>query len=186
MPKSIDEIPLVRNDLDGEDQPEPSNENGSLLIPSEQPRNWPASRKWLNHCLMAAFCLLANIESPIIAPGLTTIAQELGVKSQVVEFMIFSMFQVTYNLCAFIWGPLSEFFGRVGMLFVGMSIFAVFNFACGLARTPAQMLIFRFLAGIGGATPFAVRLRSFLSPLLPLKPSDKVSYTFLGWVRNYR
>ena len=113
---------------------------------------------------MAIFCLLVNIESPIIAPGLAVIAEQLGVKSQVVEFMIFSMYQVTYNLGSFIWGPLSEYFGRVSILFVGTAIFATFNLACGLAQTPAQMLIFRFLAGIGGATPFAVRPDLFCSP----------------------
>ncbi|KIN06890.1 hypothetical protein OIDMADRAFT_139660 [Oidiodendron maius Zn] len=156
-----DETPSGRTTNGHREEPsehkhEASSENGSALAPSEQPRNWPAGRKWLNHCLMAIFCLLANIESPIIAPGLAVIAEQLGVKSQIVEFMIFSMFQVTYNLGSFIWGPLSEYFGRVSILFVGTAIFATFNLACGLAQTPAQMLIFRFLAGIGGATPFAV------------------------------
>lgn len=148
-----------------EHKPEAPGENGSVLAPSEQPRNWPAGRKWRNHCLMAIFCLLANIESPIIAPGLAVIAEQLGANSQIEEFMIFSMFQVTYNLGCFIWGPLSEYFGRVSILFIGTAIFAAFNLACGFAQTPAQMLVFRFLAGIGGATPFAVRP-------IPLPPTD--------------
>ena len=94
------------------------------------------------------------------------------------------MFQVTYNLGSFIWGLLSEYFGRVSILFVGTAIFATFNLACGLSQTPAQMLIFRFLAGIGGATPFAVRPDLLCSPQINDVPRHEISDALPGWIRN--
>lgn len=32
----------------------------------------------------------------------------------------------------------------------------VFNIACSQAHTPTQMIVFRFLAGLGGSAPLAV------------------------------
>lgn len=72
-----------------------------------------------------------------------------------------------------IWGPLSELYGRLVILqisniwFLSNPSFArepsvssklmffvlVFNTLCAVAKTPTQMLVFRFLAGFGGAAP---------------------------------
>lgn len=32
----------------------------------------------------------------------------------------------------------------------------VWNLVCGFAKTPAQLIVFRFLAGLGGSAPLAV------------------------------
>lgn len=70
-------------------------------------------------------------------------------------------------------GPLSELFGRLPilqssnifflskqrriLLHPGLThILSVFNTACAFAKTPTQLLIFRFLAGLGGAAPQSV------------------------------
>jgi MFS family permease len=34
--------------------------------------------------------------------------------------------------------------------------FLIFNLVCGFAKTPAQMLVFRFLSGLGGSAPLAI------------------------------
>lgn len=35
-------------------------------------------------------------------------------------------------------------------------LYLCFNLGCGLARTKAQLIIFRFLAGLGGSAPLAI------------------------------
>jgi hypothetical protein len=35
----------------------------------------------------------------------------------------------------------------------------VWNLACGFAQSEAQLLIFRFLAGLGGSAPLSVKLK---------------------------
>ena len=57
---------------------------------------------------------------------------------------------------SFLWGPLSEVYGRVKVLKGANLIFLVFNTACGFAQTKQQMMAFRFVSGIGGSAPQAV------------------------------
>ena len=55
-------------------------------------------------------------------------------------------------------GPMSEIFGRVRVLQIANLFYLVFNIACGLSRNKEELLAFRFLAGLGGSAPLAVRL----------------------------
>lgn len=58
----------------------------------------------------------------------------------------------------FLWGPLSEVFGRVRVLQAANLIYLLFNTVCGFAQSKEQMMAFRFLSGIGGSAPQAVSL----------------------------
>jgi MFS family permease len=71
-------------------------------------------------------------------------------------------------------GPLSELYGRshvlqisnlwyLGICFLnalvstnGLSLFTVWNLACGFARSRNELIAFRFLAGLGGSAPLAI------------------------------
>lgn len=89
--------------------------------------------------------------------------------------MSLSIFVLAYALGPLIWGPLSELHGRLLVLQISniwflstyLSVFSllslilipnteVFNSLCSISRTPAQLLVFRFLAGFGGAAPQSV------------------------------
>ena len=52
--------------------------------------------------------------------------------------------------------PLPEVFGRSIELSNLFSI--IFNALCSAAKTQNQLIVFSFLAGLGGAGPFAVSL----------------------------
>ena len=85
-------------------------------------------------------------------------------------------------------GPLSEIYGRsrvlqlANLFFVGtfliarpgfLSLWAIlvetrlglsaFNLACAFAQTKGQLIAFRFLSGLGGSAPLAVRAMSLCS-----------------------
>lgn len=47
--------------------------------------------------------------------------------------------------------PLSEMYGRSIVLQLSNLVFIIFNLACGLAQSKEQLIIFRFLAGLGGS-----------------------------------
>jgi MFS family permease len=47
-------------------------------------------------------------------------------------------------------------YGRVYVLQASNLFYLFFNLGCGLAQTKAQMIIFRFLAGLGGSAPLAL------------------------------
>lgn len=58
--------------------------------------------------------------------------------------------------CANWYTPILQVYGRVPVLQLGNLFFLIFNLVCGFSRTAPQMLVFRFLAGIGGAAPLAI------------------------------
>lgn len=92
----------------------------------------------------------------MVAPALQAIKDDFKVQSEVLSQLTLSIFVLAFALGPLVLGPLSEIYGRVIVLQLANLIFLVFNIACGVARTEVQMIIFRFLAGLGGSAPLAV------------------------------
>lgn len=120
------------------------------------PHNWPAHRRWTSTVLIAMFAFIAPMASTMVAPALDTISDEFDLESKVEEFLVMSIFLLAFAIGPFLWGPLSEVFGRVRVMQGANMIFLLFNTVCGFARNKHQMMAFRFLAGIGGSAPQAV------------------------------
>jgi EmrB/QacA subfamily drug resistance transporter len=55
-------------------------------------------------------------------------------------------------------GSLADIFGRRRMFALGLVIFTVGSLLCGLARTGTELILWRALQGVGGATVFATSL----------------------------
>jgi len=123
----------------------------------ENPHNWPQHQRWTCTVLIAAFAFIAPMASTIIAPALDDIADEFDIQPNSTEsFLVMSIFLLAFAIGPFVWGPLSEVFGRVRVMQGANLIFLLFNTVCGFAKTKEQMMAFRFLSGIGGSAPQAV------------------------------
>lgn len=122
----------------------------------ENPHNWPKHRRWASTILIAMFAFIAPMASTMVAPALDTIADELDVESDVEKFLLMSIFLLAFAIGPFVWGPMSEVFGRVRVMQCANLIFLLFNTVCGFAKTKQQMMAFRFLSGIGGSAPQAI------------------------------
>lgn len=94
----------------------------------------------------------------MVTPALDQISRDFGVpKSESFTRMLFmTIFMLGYAQGPFVLAPLSEIFGRVCVLQYANLVYLMFNTACGFAQTRDQMLVFRFLSGIGGSAPQAV------------------------------
>lgn len=119
------------------------------------PRNWPIRRRWAASVLVSFFNVVGPLSSSIVAPALPTMQQDLHA-SDTVGTMILSIYMLAFSFGPLLTSPLSEMYGRLPILQGGNSFFLVFNTACGFAKTPAQMLSFRFLAGMGGCASQSV------------------------------
>ncbi|TDL22205.1 MFS general substrate transporter [Rickenella mellea] len=123
----------------------------------ENPRNWRNSKRWVVTVVVSLFTFISPVASSMIAPSLPQVSRDLHIQpGTVLESMTLSIFVLAYALGPLIWGPLSELFGRLVVIQSSNLFFLVFNTACAFAATPAQMLAFRFLAGLGGAAPQSV------------------------------
>lgn len=93
----------------------------------------------------------------MVTPALPVIADDFDIPEGFMRQLVMTIFLLGYAQGPFVLAPLSEIFGRVTVLQYANLIYLVFNTACGFAQTKEQMLAFRFLSGIGGAAPQAVR-----------------------------
>ena len=92
----------------------------------------------------------------MVAPALDLIARELHIISSLQTNLVLSIFVLAYAIGPLIIAPLSEIYGRVHVLQSFNFVFLVFNLACGFAKTKEQLMLFRFLSGVGGSAPLAI------------------------------
>ena len=92
----------------------------------------------------------------MIAPALTAIGKDLNITNDITLSTTLSIFILAYAIGPLFLGPLSEIYGRVLVLQLANLFYLLFNLGCGLAQTKVQMIIFRFLAGIGGSAPLSI------------------------------
>lgn len=132
------------------------------------PHNWPAHRRWTSTILIALFAFISPMASTMVAPALDTISDDFDIDSEIEQFMVMSIFLLAFAIGPFLWGPLSEVFGRAHVMQGANAIFLVFNTVCGFAKNKNEMMAFRFMAGIGGSAPQAVSPPGFLKRPLVL------------------
>lgn len=92
----------------------------------------------------------------MIAPALPAISADLHITNGAIGLLVISIYVLGFAIGPLCLGPLSEVYGRRIVLQVSNIVFFVFNTACGGCRTTTQMVIFRFLSGLGGSAPLAV------------------------------
>ncbi|EON66201.1 hypothetical protein W97_05594 [Coniosporium apollinis CBS 100218] len=120
------------------------------------PKNWSTKQKWAATVIVSSFTFISPVSSSMVAPALTTIAQDLGITQEVEAALVLSIFVLAYAIGPLFLGPLSEIYGRVPVLQLANLFFLCWNLGCGFAQTKGQMLAFRFLSGLGGSAPLAI------------------------------
>lgn len=123
----------------------------------ENPKNWKAGRKWGITILVSCFTFISPFSSTMVTPAMDVIARDLQVPAGFMQQLVMTIFLLGFAQGPFVLAPLSEIFGRAIVLQLSNVMYLVFNLACGFAQTKEQMLAFRFLSGVGGSAPQAVR-----------------------------
>ena len=103
--------------------------------------------------LMVAM-FLAAFEGTVVAIAIPTIVKELN-GFELVSW-VFSLYLLTSAVSTPIYGKLSDLYGRKNVLSLGIFIFLVGSFACGLSQNMFQLIISRALQGLGAGAIFTV------------------------------
>ncbi|KAE8372307.1 FAD binding domain-containing protein [Aspergillus bertholletiae] len=122
----------------------------------DNPKNWPTKKKWGAVFIVSCFTFISPVMSSMVAPALQTMKSDFNIQDEVTSQLLLSIFVLAYAFGPLLLGPLSEVYGRVIVLQLANLFFLVFNIACGVSQTAAQMIVFRFLAGLGGSAPLAI------------------------------
>ncbi len=114
-------------------------------------------RRWAILAVLVTSLLVVVLDNTILNIALPTIQRDLGADQSQLVWAVDSYILV-FAALLFTWGVLGDKYGRKRILIIGLSIFAVASAACAFATTPAMLIGFRGLMGIGGAAVLPVTL----------------------------
>ncbi|KAI9343295.1 major facilitator superfamily domain-containing protein [Zopfochytrium polystomum] len=120
------------------------------------PRNWSKGKKWSMTMQVGLIGIIGPMASSIVGPAVPLISKDFGVTSSVSQEMILSIFVLAFALGPLFFGPLSEIYGRRWVILIPAICFLGFNIACTYSTNLTEMLIFRFLSGVGGSAPLSI------------------------------
>ncbi|KAF4628097.1 hypothetical protein G7Y89_g10054 [Cudoniella acicularis] len=134
----------------------------------EMPLNFPETRKWLLISLLGAITFISPLASSMFAPGVLFMNETFNNTSTILSSLTVSIFVLGYVIGPLLLAvsffpsmttghftyngqPLSEIYGRRFVLTGANVFFAVWQIGCALAPNLPSLIVFRFLAGIGGS-----------------------------------
>lgn len=134
--------------------------------------------KFLPYVLMLSM-VNSCIELELSAPAFPSMVRHFGVTESLVGLTL------TYNLLgfcfgAFLWGPLSDSFGRRTVMLWGNGLLLLGAFGCVLAPNMGFLLVSRFFQGMGAATS-AVVVSAIIADVYSIKRASKL-YGFMNAV----
>ncbi|KAI4095096.1 MAG: hypothetical protein LQ339_007359 [Xanthoria mediterranea] len=122
----------------------------------QNPKNWSTKQRWAATIVVSSFTFISPVSSSMVAPAISAIAKDFNITNEVESQMVLSIFVLAYAIGPLFLGPLSEVYGRVPVLQLANLVYLVFNTACGACTSKEQMIVFRFLSGLGGSAPLAI------------------------------
>ena len=105
-------------------------------------------------CLAA---LIINIDVTIVNVTLPSLVRELDATTTNLQWVV-DAYSLVFAALILAAGSLSDRVGRKGILLVGLGVFAAGSLAGSLATTPAQLIAFRAVMGLGAAAIFPATL----------------------------
>ena len=105
------------------------------------------------------------LDSTIIAVALPTIVADLHLTADVLIWIV-NAYLLSYGGLLLLCGRLGDLYGRRNLFLLGISLFTLASFACGLAHTAVMLGVARAVQGLAGATVTAVSL-SLITTLFP-------------------
>jgi len=103
--------------------------------------------------LMVAM-FLGAVEGTVVTTAIPTIVKDL--QGFEIISLVFSVYLLTSAISTPIYGKLSDLYGRKNILSIGIIIFLVGSFLCGLSHTMNMLIGFRAIQGLGAGAIFTV------------------------------
>ena len=112
-----------------------------------------AQRKGLVLFALCLAALIINIDVTIVNVALPSLVRELGATTTNLQWIV-DAYSLVFAALILAAGSISDRIGRKGVLLAGLGIFAAGSLAGSLATTPAQLIAFRAVMGLGAAAIF--------------------------------
>jgi len=107
-------------------------------------------------CFIYSGIITLSNSANLKAPAIGQVGEDFGETNVTILALLVSVFVLAFAIGPLVAAPASEILGRSIVLHVSMAIFFIFSIACAVAQNAAQLAVFRFLSGLGGASPLAI------------------------------
>ncbi|WP_285440347.1 MFS transporter [Streptomyces sp. Caat 7-52] len=122
-------------------------------VPSSagQVSHWPAL------AILCAGQLMVILDGTIVNVALPSIQESLGFSSSSLGWVV-NAYLIPFGGLLLLSGRIGDLFGRKQVFVGGLALFTAASMLCGLAQSPAMLLVARFAQGAGGAVTSSVTL----------------------------
>lgn len=150
----------------------------------ENPMNFKLSRKWIITIATSLITFVATFASSVFSTATIATAEEFHVSTEVTTLgtsLFVAVRQSTspavgsgltstqgFATGPLVWGPASELFGRKVPMFIGITVFCIFQIPVAVAQNIQTVMICRYLGGFFGVAPLAIvggTLADFWGPI---------------------
>src|SRR5438552_2671211 len=93
---------------------------------------------------------MAMLDNTVVNVALPSIQKDLGAGVSGLQWIV-DGYVLAFASLLLTGGILGDKYGRKKLFLLGVAVFTTFSLACGLSQSTGQLVVFRFLQGIGGA-----------------------------------
>jgi EmrB/QacA subfamily drug resistance transporter len=116
-----------------------------------------APRRWTALYVLCTGMLMIVLDMTIVNVALPYIQADLRFSDSALAWVV-NGYLISFGGLLLLSGRLGDLYGRRRMFLTGLALFSAASLACGLATTPAVLVIARFVQGVGGSMTSAVIL----------------------------
>ncbi len=114
-------------------------------------------KRWAILGVLVVSLLVVVLDNTVLNVALPTISRDLGATQEQLVWSINS-YTCVFAAMLFTWGVLGDRYGRKRVLMIGLVLFGLASLLTAYAQTPEQLIVFRGVMGLGGASVLPVTL----------------------------
>ncbi|MBY0294207.1 MFS transporter [Patescibacteria group bacterium] len=136
--------------------------------------------RWITLGVLCLGALMIVLDTTIVNVALPSIKADLGFSDTGLVWVV-NAYMITFAGFMLLGGRLGDLFGHRRMFLIGLTLFTIASFACGISHTQWMLIAARAVQGLGGAITNAVALSLILT--LFTSDSDRArAMGFFGFV----
>src|SRR5579859_3362934 len=112
---------------------------------------------WLALIVLCVGMLMIILDATIVNVALPTIQSDLGFSQSSLAWVV-NAYLIPFGGLLLLAGRLGDLIGRRRVFIIGLVVFTSASLLCGLAQNSVELIVARFVQGIGGALTSAVIL----------------------------
>jgi EmrB/QacA subfamily drug resistance transporter len=127
------------------------------MTTTEAPPNATDRSRWIALYVLCLGALMIVLDTNIVNVALPSVRDDLGFSQASLAWVV-NAYTLTFGGFLLLSGKLGDIYGRRKVFLIGVTAFSAASVLCGLAQSPAFLVVGRALQGLAGAVVSAVAL----------------------------